>query len=157
MTKPYDDGFPSHVNQWGDTPMAEAMAQAVPTSVCRDIARDALRGLAPRSALPETPRTFADAPRPETVPTYREWYFRRYGSEVTEAKAKQWYHTEKTAGRDVGKGPMPQSPTAGPAANNWGNVPLVPIGPPPGVAQLDRLMDHQDRLDRADRARNGRW
>jgi hypothetical protein len=38
------------------------------------------------------------------------------------------------------------------AANTSGWRDATPIGPPPGVAQADKLMDHQDKLDRAELA-----
>jgi hypothetical protein len=39
------------------------------------------------------------------------------------------------------------------AGDGKGWVEPRPLGPPPGVAQADRLMDHQDKLDRAELAR----
>jgi hypothetical protein len=53
-------------------------------------------------------------------------------------------------------GVIPEQPS-----NVRGNVPgsgtgwahEIPLGPPPGVAQADRLMDEQDRRDRAELAR----
>jgi hypothetical protein len=54
-------------------------------------------------------------------------------------------------------GMTPTSQSSGGPANvpgsgtGWGHS--TPLGPPPGVAQADRLMDEQDRRDRAELAR----
>jgi hypothetical protein len=158
MTKPVKDDINQAVNaRWGQSDsFAARAAEATPTSLVQDIVRDASRGIAPRSALPATKREYPPTPAPEPVPSYTEWYFQRYGSVIAEAKAKNWYHTEKTAGRDVGKGPMPQSPIEGAPRNGW--VEPQKLGPPPGINILDKLLDHQDRLNRAERTKNGgRW
>jgi len=53
--------------------------------------------------------------------------------------------------------PNSPQPTAGPAnvarggGTGWQNP--IPISPPPGVAQCDKLMDEQDRRDRIELAR----
>jgi len=50
--------------------------------------------------------------------------------------------------------PNSPQPTAGPAnvaRTGWQNP--IPISPPPGVTQCDKLMDEQDRRDRIELAR----
>ena len=55
-------------------------------------------------------------------------------------------------------GPSPMSPSTPTDAGHRGGVPgggtgwahSAPLGPPPGVAQADRLMDAQDAKDRAE-------
>jgi hypothetical protein len=96
-----------------------------------------------------------NGPQP-AVPTFREWAHARLGVDWTEAQAKAYYDTRRINGEDVGP-VTPESPKAPPpsriAANGYGNAPLIPIGPPPGVAQLDRLMAHEDAKWRQRRAR----
>jgi hypothetical protein len=40
----------------------------------------------------------------------------------------------------------------GPSGIGTGWAREIPLSPPPGVAQADRLMDHQDKLDKAELA-----
>jgi hypothetical protein len=49
--------------------------------------------------------------------------------------------------------PSSQQRPAAEGANRTGWRDATPIGPPPGVAQADKLMDEQDRRDRAELAR----
>jgi hypothetical protein len=86
---------------------------------------------------------------------HAEWCHQRLGVDWTEEKAKNYYETKRTAGEDVGS-VRPQSPIAGVPRAGWVDPPK--LVPPPGIDILDRLMDHQDALDRAERAKNGgRW
>jgi hypothetical protein len=144
---------------WGqERDFAQRASEAVPDSVLRDIVNDARHGHGPRSALPQPRSGFGPSATEVLVPTFAEWAHQRMGVDWPEARAKAYYETKRTNGEDVGP-VTPESPKA-PAPNafakgHYGNAPLIPIGPPPGVAQLDRLMAVEDARWRAERAKNG--
>jgi hypothetical protein len=143
---------------WGtEKDFAQRSAAATPNSLLRDIVADASRGLGPRSLMTPTPAPTQRGPSapPAVVPTFREWAFSRLGVDWPEARAKAYYETRRTAGEDVGP-VVPQSAVGSVPRGGWVDPPK--LSPPPGIDILDRLLDHADRLDRAERAKNGgRW
>jgi hypothetical protein len=143
-------------SRWGtEMNFAQRSREATPDSLLRDIVADASRGLSPRSPITPTQRGPVAPTAPAVVPTFREWAFSRLGVDWPEARAKAYYETRRTAGEDVGP-VVPQSAVGSVPRAGWVDPPK--LSPPPGIDILDRLLNHQDRLDRAERAKNGgRW
>jgi hypothetical protein len=147
-----NDDTQTVASRWpGDKDFAQRASEAAPDSLLRDIRNDALRGLAPRSALPSPKREYVQPPQ-APIPTFREWAHARLGVDWTEARAKSWYDTERTAGRDVGS-VRPQSASPGVPRRGWVEPPKVADWRAPGLEIMDRMMDQQDALDRAERER----
>jgi hypothetical protein len=84
------------------------------------------------------------------------WMYEACAGGVSDADARA---IAATARAPTGRpGMIPEQPTSGgsprpTAGDGKGWVEPTPLGPPPGVAQADRLMDEQDRRDRAELAR----
>ena len=142
--------------RWGqDLDFAQRSAAAGIDDCMRGIIRQGLSIPSSTSMLPSRPMGTSShaVPPAEVIPSFAEWCHQRLGVVWPEARARAYYETKRTAGEDVGP-VRPQSP------------PSLSSGPAPGtdwqrsvgVPQLDRMMDHQDALDRAERAKNGgRW
>jgi hypothetical protein len=145
---------------WGtEKTFAQRASEAVPDSLLRDIVADASKSREPRSLMTPTASSgLRPLAPPAPVPTFAEWCHQRLGVDWTEDRAKAYYETKRWAGEDVGP-VRPHSHSLTPAvAPAVGWVEPTPIGPPPGIDILDKMMDHADRLDRAERAKNGgRW
>jgi hypothetical protein len=144
-------------SRWGtEMNFAQRSREATSDGLLRNIVADASRGLSPRSLLGDRTHTPSHLPpKAEVVPTFAEWAHQRLGVDWSEARAKAYYDTARVQGRDVGP-VKPQSAVGSVPRGGWVDPPK--LVPPPGIDILDRLMDHQDALDRAERAKNGgRW
>jgi hypothetical protein len=143
-------------SRWGqDLNFVQRSREAVSDGLLRSIVADAGRGLSPRSLMTPQAASPSVPPKAEVVPTYAEWCHQRLGVDWTEDRARAYYQTKRTAGEDVGT-VVPQSAVGSVPRGGWVDPPK--LVPPPGIDILDRLMDHQDALDRAERAKNGgRW
>jgi hypothetical protein len=150
--------------RWGqEMDFAQRSAAAGIDDCMRGIIRDGLSISSSTTQLPPRPLPASPShlPEPEVVPSFREWAHLRLGVDWPEDRAKDYYDTLCAQGRDVG--PLrPASPSLTPADPKALGVVTEPLKTDwqrsVGVPQLDRMMEHQDALDRAERAKNGgRW
>ena len=130
---------------------------AVPNDLMRDLVADSRRTHYPLADAPP--------PRPEPEPlSYVEWYTERMGAPASFEKARNYYLTLKSEGKQdlppVRENPRwvdgkwvdcenAQSQSLAPR-RGWVEPAPLKDWKPPGIAVIDRMLDQQDALDRRD-------